>query len=590
MPEPTLLPAGASSALAPGARLPLAAARAAGPALLAAGLAGLAQLLGLHGTDQAMQTFMVDQVRAHGVAVVDTAWYGGVYPLAYSAAFPLIGAVLGLAGSAIAASTLAAWAFDRLTTGYFGRRTLGTWYFAVSTLVQVVVGELPFLTGEAFGLAALVALTRGRRAAALALGAMAALCSPLAAAFLALACLAWWGHSLPGGELPLAARAGRLAEAARNHSWPRPAPLALAAAAMGVVVVLSVLFPGTGPFPFTWTELAMVELLCAAVLSPLVRTTAAVRIAVGLYGVASLVSFLVPNPLGGNAGRLASAIGVPLLACFVSARGPAAARLSVTPRAAMATRVARFERRWRPYAAVVVVPFAVWQWGPSLSAVRAAHSAPSSTAAFYAPLVHRMAKAPPGASRVEVVPLADHWEAAYIGRTHLSLARGWERQIDTGRNPLFYTPGALTGETYQAWLLANGVSFVALPRVPLAQVDYAAVEERALLAARAVPGLTRIWQNSEWVLWRVDHSPGLVSGPASMRTLGTNLVVLTARSGGAVVVRLRSSPYWALQPASAGCVTATADGWTQLDLVGAGTVTLHAAVGPGGPACPQPAG
>ncbi|HET9691932.1 MAG TPA: hypothetical protein VFP61_12335 [Acidimicrobiales bacterium] len=565
---------------------PGAAARAAaslGPALLAATLAVAAQLLGLHGTDQAMQVFMVGQVRAHGLSVLDTAWYGGVYPMAYSAAFPLIGALLGVGGAAVAAGTGAAWAFDRLVTAHFGRRPLGSWYFAASTLVQVGIGELPFLCGEAFGLLAVLALVHRRRPAAVALGVVAALCSPLAAAFLAMVCLAWWAHQLPrattvgetaGGAGAARARARRLLALAAAGLTRRPGALALAAASMGVVGVLALAFPGTGPFPFTWTELVVVELLCAAVLSPLVATTSAVRLAVAVYGVASLVSFLVPNPLGGNAGRLASAVGVPLLACFVSARTP------VRPRAAT---------RWRSYGAVVLVPFAVWQWAPSLSAVRPAHDAPSSTAAFFAPLLHHLAATPPAASRVEVVPLADHWEAAYVGASRLSLARGWERQIDTARNPVFYTPGALTGDSYRSWLLANGVSWVAMPRVPLAQVDYAGVQERALLTGGAVPGLTRVWQSSGWVLWRVDRSPGLVSGPASLRSLEGNTVVLEARRPGQVVVRLRASRYWSLQPAAAGCVGATADGWTALQVTRPGRITLHPAVGPArGPSCPAP--
>ena len=40
-------------------------------------------------------------------------------------------------------------------------------------------------------------------------------------------------------------------------------------------------------------------------------------------------------------------------------------------------------------------------------------------------------------SRVEAVPQYGHWESQQLAGTVL-LARGWERQLDTVRNPLFY--------------------------------------------------------------------------------------------------------------------------------------------------------
>ena len=61
------------------------------------------------------------------------------------------------------------------------------------------------------------------------------------------------------------------------------------------------------------------------------RTTPAVRLGALLYAAASLFSFLVPNPLGGNAPRLAASIGVPLLACFLTAPGPALGAAAARP-------------------------------------------------------------------------------------------------------------------------------------------------------------------------------------------------------------------------------------------------------------------
>ncbi|MGL1180797.1 hypothetical protein ACSTLD_23785, partial [Vibrio parahaemolyticus] len=61
----------------------------------------MAWVLGVQGTDQAAQTFWVLEMRRHGLSLFDSSWYGGTYPLSYSAAFPVLGAILGLAGSAV---------------------------------------------------------------------------------------------------------------------------------------------------------------------------------------------------------------------------------------------------------------------------------------------------------------------------------------------------------------------------------------------------------------------------------------------------------------------------------------------------------
>ena len=95
--------------------------------------------------------------------------------------------------------------------------------------------------------------------------------------------------------------------------------VATAAISLGSIPAIGVLFPGEGAFPFPWTGLVVTELLCLTALTPLVRTTPAVRLGALLYAAASLFSFLVPNPLGGNAPRLAATIGVPLLVCFLTA-------------------------------------------------------------------------------------------------------------------------------------------------------------------------------------------------------------------------------------------------------------------------------
>jgi hypothetical protein len=512
--------------------------------------------LGWRGVDLAAQTYRVTEFKLHGLLLWDSGWYGGNLPLAYSVLFPAIGAELGIHLSAVVAAVVATFAFDRVVTTYFRTRPLGSWYFAVSTVLPVIIGQLPFLTGEAFGLMALLALQRGKKPVALLLGVLAALCSPLAAAFLAMVCVAWAAYNT------------------RRRVWL----LATAVLTIGVVLLIGHIFPGDGPFPFPWTGLVVTELLCLTALTPLVRTTPAVRLGALFYAAASFFSFIVPNPLGGNAPRLAGSIGVPLLACFLTAPGPALARLSPARVVSWLTRGRMVELgpRWRAAAIVLLVPFAIWQWAPAHSVVTSPSTDPETEASFYQPLIHELAKEAPGAIRIEIPPTKEHWESAFVAvDPQISLARGWERQLDIANNPIFYSAGALTASSYHSWLDDNGITWVALPNAPL---DYAAVAEAKLLQSGTVPDLTLAWKTADWQLWRVDDSPGLVSGPATLTSLGPDHVVLDVQRSGYVTIRVRYTTFWKLTT-GVGCVSiAPSSQWTQINAISVGTVALSASL------------
>ena len=110
----------------------------------------------------------------------------------------------------------------------------------------------------------------------------------------------------------------------------------------------------------------------------------------------------------------------------------------------------------RPGAVVapVAAALALWQVQPPYADLRAEPRRPSrrSTPRWSTSASHR----------VEVVPLRDHGEAAYVAPV-VPLARGWSRQIDTDRNPLFYE-GVLEPEEYAGWLRDRAVDAVALAR------------------------------------------------------------------------------------------------------------------------------
>src|SRR5579875_2040300 len=504
------------------------------PALLAAALAAAVWLAGLHGGDLAAQVYRTDLVRRHGLVLWDPGWYGGQYPLSYSVLTPLLGAAIGLGVLAAASAAVATLAFDRLTVALLGRRTAGSWYFAASTLLAVAIGQVAYLAGEAVALAALLALLRRFRALAVALAAGVTLLSPLAAAFLVLVCGVWAVHD-------------------RSR---RAGAVATGAGAAVVVGLLGLAFPGDGPFPFSVGSL-LAALALSALLACLPRAPAAVRTGAWVYAAACLASWAVPNPIGGNAPRLAESAGVPLAVALLSA--------------------SRLRGKVALVAAAVVAALAVWQWGPGLAALRAASpsEAPSTTASFYQPLVRQLEARSRGPVRVEVVPTAQHWESAYVP----DLARGWERQLDVRDNPIFYRPGALTTASYRRWLVANGVRWVALSDAP---ADSSGRAEAALLRSGAVAGLRLAWSDRSWRLWRVEGGPGLLSGPGRLTALGPDRVTVQVSRPGRLVLRVRYNRYWRAR-SGVGCVAPGAGGWTVVEARRAGTFALRASLLGGGP-------
>ena len=198
----------------------------------------------------------------------------------------------------------------------------------------------------------------------------------------------------------------------------------------------------------------------------------------------------------------------------------------------------------------------------------------SRKASYFAPLLTEVAQLSHGPARIEIPPTRDHWEATWVAPT-FPLARGWERQLDMGYNALFYAPGPLDADAYHAWLEANGVSYVALPDVPL---DYGARTEGTLLAAPPA-WLTPAWSTPQWKVWAVDGSPGLISGAARLTTLTADQFSIDAAAPGDVIVRVRYSPTWTID-GGGGCLAPGPSGWTDVRVQRPGTVQVVAGLLP----------
>ncbi|MDQ1375370.1 MAG: hypothetical protein QOJ09_2708 [Actinomycetota bacterium] len=477
--------------------------------------------LGVRGVDVPAQVYRLELFRTSGWVVWDVGWYGGHYVPSYSLLFPPLARALGIYGVAACSAAVATWSFHRLALSRWGRSAqLGSALFAAGTVVPVAIGQLPFLLGEALGLLALIAMTRRRRVLAVALALLASLASPVAGAFLGLAVVA-------------------LVLSRSDSRWFH-GTVALAAVAPAAV---SGLFDAqSGRFPFYAGQLLAILGLAVALILRVPRDERVLRRGIALYACAAVVVFAVPNPMGGNMGRLAATFA-PAITLIVAR----AYRLRLV--------------------ALLVVPALVWQWAPVAgAAVRGARDA-SGQAAYFAPVLQRLAS-DPHQGRLEIPFTRAHWEAAYVA-PHVPLARGWERQTDLAVNEIFYRRGALTPETYRAWLSTSGVRWVALPDVPL---DYSAQAEARLITS-GLGYLRPVWHNAHWKLWEVRGSPGLVSGPVRLLSVGPDRFVVDASGPGVGLVRLRFTPAWNVRSGPA-CVRPSSDGWTELVVSAAGRVDV----------------
>ena len=474
---------------------------------------------GLRGPDIPAQLYLSDLFRSHGWLLWDNGWYGGHYQASYSVLFAPLAASIGLYGAALLCSATATWAFDRLVLLAGDRHDrVPVLLFAGGTVIAVAIGQLPFLAGEAAGLLALVAARRDRTALALLFAVSCGLFSEVAGVFLVLASTAWFFTS-PREQ--------------------RREVFVLGAAAALPVVSLGAVLPRLGPFPFSVATFAVLLGVCVVGILAFPKRYRLIRVGLGLYAAASVLVFVVPNPLGGNMGRLATYFAPPLAAFLATIPG-------------------------RRMIALFIVPLLVWQYIPAMGALR---TDPSATATYSAPVLNVLAHQPQ-VGRLEIPFTRGHWEAAYVA-PRVALARGWLRQLDTLDNPLFYSRSRLTGASYHRWLLDNGVTWIALPDVPL---DYSAVGEAHLLRA-GLPYLRPIWRNAHWRIWAVVDSPGIVSGPARVTRLEPSRVTLVATGVGSVLVRVRYTPMWTVSSGRA-CIAEHNGVWTRLEVKHVGPIEL----------------
>lgn len=488
------------------------------------------------GPDWPAQEFRSWLVHTSGLQVWDNAWYGGHALPGYSVLYPVAAMVFGAGLSGLIGVTLSSWAALRLSGDLRWRRagTSGFWVpvgTAAWGLGNLLIGQVPFILGVAAALLAMLAVRSRRTALASLLACVCSLFSPLAGLFLLLVALAW------GPEI----------------GWRRAAPLSLAS--MGSVVSL-VVGGASGTFPTIKTSMISVSvcvILGSVCISRELRT---IRRLLLVYGAAAAVLFTVPNPIGSNLTRMGQLVAFPLVLWLLGRNGL---------------------RRWPSKVveiALVVIMLGLacaWQLTPVVSAVARADGDPSRSAQFYTGLLRFLATQNSADGRLEIPFTREHWESVYVAQK-FPIARGWERQLDLHYNAVLYHP--LTADNYRAWLAAEGVDLVALPRAP---IDYGGMAERTLL--RHPPGYLRpVFSDHNWQVYRVLGASPLAMGQAArlVRLNSFSMTVSFSRPG-TEVIRLHGSKLWRASAPDV-CLSTTPDGWLQVRASRPEVVTIRAQV------------
>jgi len=141
--------------------------------------------------------------------------------------------------------------------------------------------------------------------------------------------------------------------------------------------------------------------------------------------------------------------------------------------------------------------------------------------------------------RVEVVPSKSHREASALA-PYVNLARGWNRQADVARNPMFYrTKRPFTPHQYERWLRSWGVRFVVLP---VSTPDYASLRESELVRS-GLPFLQRVWSDEIWTLYEVTQPAPMASPPATLIDWNSAAATVSVPTAGSTVIRIAWSPW-----------------------------------------------
>jgi len=457
------------------------------------------------GGDLAAQDAWAEFVGRHPDSAYNLAWYGGMHPVSYSIVSPYLMSVLGVRTTMMLAGTVSA---GLLTLVLIRSRSVKNPLWAslagvYAFLCNAASGRVTFGLGTVFALGAVAVVfcwphrwrdKRGAKAAcAASLAALATMASPVAGLFVG------------------------LVAAALFFQKRRPGVWALGLAPSAVVALSAWLFPfaGTQPMKIASVLLPLAYGLLVLFLVP--REWKTVRITAGIYSLSVVLVWLVSSQIGSNISRL------PMLFAGVAL---AAALPFTVPRT----------RKW--YAVLVAfLGFTGWIGFKSVDDV--VHTTPTASwARELAPLVNELQEVGAEKGRVEVVPAASHREASALA-PYVNLARGWNRQADMERNPLFYDD-TLNSANYHEWLQRWAVHFVVVPKD---EPDGDGGERERELVQRGMPYLKQVWGDANWQLFQVTDPASLASPNTVVERAAQGEMTMQVRKAGRILIRIPYSPW-----------------------------------------------
>ncbi|MEW2284863.1 MFS transporter [Streptomyces sp. NPDC047841] len=539
------------------------------PALSMTALSGVLHIIWFFtfansGGDLAAQDAWAEFVGRHPDSAYNLAWYGGMHPVSYSVVSPYLMSVLGVRTTMMIAGTVSA---GLLTTVLIRSRAVRNPLWAslagvFAFLCNAISGRVTFGLGTAFALGSVAAVFcwpyrwRFKRWAkalvAAPLAALATMASPVAGLFVGLVAVA----------LFLQKR--------------RPGAWALGLAPAAVVAVSAWLFPFSGTQPMGFGSVIMplsYGLLCLFLVP---KEWVTVRLTAAVYSVAVVLVWLISSQIGSNISRL------PML--FAGATLIAALPYTVPK-----------SRKW--YVTVLAfLGFVGWIGFKSVDDIL--HTTPAASwARELAPLVNELQKAGAEKGRVEVVPARSHREASALA-PYVNLARGWNRQADMERNPLFYDD-TLNSANYHEWLQRWAVHYVVLPKD---NPDGDGGQRERQLLRRGMPYLKQVWGDTNWQLFKVTDPAPLAEPNAVVDRAEQGEMTLRVSKAGRILIRIPYSPWLSIvdehgksQPyeKARACLMATpedvdGDKWTTLVAPKPGTYRLAAPYQlPRGTPCPD---
>ncbi|MFJ9559909.1 MFS transporter [Streptomyces fuscichromogenes] len=480
------------------------------PVLSVTALAGLLHILWFFtfansGGDLAAQDAWAEFVGRHPDSAYNLAWYGGMHPVSYSVVSPYLMSLLGVRTTMMIAGTASA---GLLTLLLIRSRAVKNPLWAalagvLALLCNAISGRVTFGLGTAFALASVGAVFCWPHRWRLKRWAKALVAAPFAA-------LATMSSPVAGLFVGLVAVALFLQKR-------RPGAWALGLAPAAVVAVSAWLFPfsGTQPMGFGSVILPLSYGLFCLFLVP--KEWKTVRLTAAVYSLAVVLVWLVSSQIGSNISRL------PML--FAGATLIAALPYTVP--------------RSRKYYVTVLAFLGFVGWIGFKAVDDIVHTTPAASwARELAPLVHQLQQVGAEKGRVEVVPARSHREASALA-PYVNLARGWNRQADMERNPLFYDD-TLNSANYHEWLQRWAVHYVVLPKD---EPDGDGGERERALVQRGMPYLKQIWGDANWQLFRVTDPVPLAEPNAVVDSAEQGELTIEVRKAGRILIRIPYSPW-----------------------------------------------